>query len=178
MEKQKVRDIMLSKRKEISNKKELSTIIVHKIMNLAIYKKAHVIALYKSLNSEVDTNELINDALFNKIVLLPKILDDKMIFIKVDKSTTYLKSKIGVMEPVGEIYQGNIDLIIVPGISFDKKLNRLGFGKGYYDKYLKDNDIYKIGVCFDKVVTSMLPTNEFDVSMDLVITDKRTIKKV
>ena len=88
------------------------------------------------------------------------------------RNTKYKKGKLGVMEPIGNIYLGNIDLIIVPGISFDKELNRLGFGKGYYDKFLSENNIFKVGICFEKQIVSKLPVDSYDVKMDLVITDK------
>lgn len=178
MNKNDIRRIMLDRRKEIINRNKLSTIIVNKILNLDIYKKARVVALYKSLDTEVNTNDLIIQSLVDKIVLLPKIVNDEMVFIKIDKDTEYIKSRIGVMEPNGDIYTGDIDLIIVPGVSFDEELNRLGFGKGYYDKYLASKNIFKIGICFDNQVIKLLPVNDYDIKMDLVVTDKRLIKKV
>lgn len=178
MEKDEIRKIMLNKRKRINDKGKLSTNIGDKIKNLDIYQKAHVIAFYKSLIDEVNTDYLINYTLLEKIVLLPKIVDNKIEFIRITNDTKYVKSKIGVMEPIGDVYTGNIDLIIVPGLAFDKKLNRLGFGMGYYDRYLNDKNIFKIGVCFDSQLVNLLPVNELDIKMDLVITDKRLIKKV
>ncbi len=172
MNKNELRKLMINKRKLISNKKELSEIITNKIINLDNYKNAKVIALYNSLNDEVDTRELINKSIDNKIVLLPKVIDDKMVFIKANRATKYVKSSFGVLEPIGDIYLGNIDLIIVPGVAFDKNLNRLGFGMGYYDKYLSNKDIYKIGICFYEQLVDELETNEHDIKMNLVITEK------
>ena len=176
MNKDEVRDQMLNKRKAILNKKYLSTIIVNKLINLEIYKKTRVIALYKSLKDEVDTSYLISKSIKEKIVLLPKVIDNKMEFIIVNRSTKYKKSNIGVLEPIGDIYTGNIDLIIVPGVSFDNKLNRLGFGKGYYDKYLINKHINKIGICFDKQIAELLPIDNHDIKMDMIITEKRVYK--
>lgn len=177
MNKEIIRFKMLNLRKMILNKKLLSTIIVKKIITSDIFKKSSVIALYYSLTNEVDTSLLMNKC-FNKKVLLPKILNNKMVFVEIGKDTKYLKSKIGVMEPIGKEYIGKIDLIIVPGVAFDKQLNRLGFGKGYYDKYLTNKDVYKIGICFDKQIIKELPTTTFDISMDMVISEKRVLKKV
>ena len=176
MNKDELRKLMINKRKDILNKKELSTIIVDKLMNMDIYKKSRVIAIYNSLSSEVDTSYLINESLKEKIVLLPRIINDKMVFIIINKDSLYEKSRIGVMEPIGNIYDGIIDLIIVPGLAFDKNLNRLGFGMGYYDKYLSNNDIYKIGLCFDEQIIESVPVNEFDIKMDMIITKKRVFK--
>ena len=172
MKKDIIRKEMINKRKNILNKKKISTIIVDKIINLDIYKKSQVIALYNSMPSEVDTKELIKVSLNNKKVLLPKIVNNKMIFIEVSESTRYKKSRIGVLEPDGIESKEKPDLIIVPGVSFDKKCHRLGFGMGYYDKYLENNDIYKIGICFSEQIVDSLPISELDVPMNLVIKEK------
>ena len=171
MNKNEVRSLMIEKRKSIINKKELSTIIVDKLLNLDIYKKAKVIALYRSLKDEVDTSLLIAKSLKEKIVLLPKVMDNKMIFIRINQDTIFKKSTFGVLEPIGEVFNDNIDLIIVPGVSFDKELNRLGFGSGYYDKYLSNKNIYKIGIGFDAQIVSNLPVDNYDIKMDMIITD-------
>lgn len=172
MNKNEIRKIILDKRNKIINKKDLSTRIVSRVINFDVYKKANVIALYKSMASEVDTTDLINNSK-NKIILLPKIVNEKMEFILISNDTKYTKSNFGVMEPIGNIYMGNIDLIIIPGVSFDKERNRLGYGKGYYDKYLSDKDIYKIGICFNEQIVNLLPTTNLDIKMDMVVTEDR-----
>ena len=174
MNKFELRKEMLNKRKNILNKKELSTVIVNKIIDLDIYKESRVVALYNSLPNEVDTKDLINKSL-DKIVLLPKIINNEMVFIEIDSNTKYEKSSIGVLEPLGTIYNGPIDIIIVPGVAFDRKLNRLGFGKGYYDRYLSNKEIYKVGICFSGQLIDTLPTDNHDIKMDLVITEKELI---
>ncbi len=178
MNKNELRKVLIIERNNILNKDNLSTIITNKLLELDIYKKAQIIALYNSLESEVDTNYLIQELLKNKIVLLPRVIDDEMVFIKINNNTIYENSNLGIMEPVGEIYNNKIDLIIVPGVAFDYHFNRLGFGKGYYDKYLRNNSIYKIGVCFDKQLISQLPIDSYDIPMDMIITEKRVLKKV
>ena len=174
MNKSDLRKQMLIKRRNILNKKELSTIIVNKIINLEIYKESRVVALYNSLKDEVETRDLIIKSL-DKTLLLPKIINDKIEFIKIDNNTKYEKSSFSVMEPIGTIYNGPIDIIIVPGVAFDRNLNRLGFGKGYYDKYLSHKDIYKIGICFNEQLLDTLPTDSFDIKMGLIITEKEFI---
>ena len=175
MNKDIIRKQMLLKRKEINDKEKISTIIVDKIINLDIYKKSKVVALYNSLNNEVDTKYLINKSLKEKIVLLPRIIDNQIVFIEINNNTKYEKSNIGVLEPIGKEYLGNIDLIIVPGVSFDRKRNRLGFGMGYYDKYLYNKNIYKIGIGFNEQLIDELPVDKYDIKMDLIITEKELI---
>ena len=176
MNKEQLRKIMIQKRKNILNKKEISTIIVNKLMNLDIYKEARAIALYNSLSDEVDTSYLINESLKEKIVLLPKIINNKIVFIIINKDTLYEKSEFGIIEPIGDIYQGIIDLIIIPGLAFDSNLNRLGFGMGYYDKYLETSNSYKIGLCFDEQIIDNVVVEPHDIKMDMIITKKRVYK--
>ena len=175
MNKNIIRKQGLLTRKNISNKKELSRVIVDKLLNSDIYQKAKVVALYYSLPMEVDTKELINKSLTKKEVLLPKVIKDKMIFIKINSKTKYIESNFKVLEPIGKEYHGNIDLIIVPGVMFDKKMNRLGYGKGYYDKYLSKKNIYKIGLCFNDQVIDILPCEKHDIKMNMIITEKEKI---
>ena len=86
--------------------------------------------------------------------------------------------------PFGAIFFGchgeictNIDVIIVPGLAFDQSGNRLGFGSGYYDKFLNSQSIeYKIALAFDFQVVDKIDIIEHDVPMDLIITENRTIK--
>lgn len=167
-----IRKEMLLIRKNISNKKSKSKVIETKLLNLEIYKKTRVVAIYNSMKDEVSTNYLIKESLKSKIVLLPKIINNKMIFIKIDRDTKYQKSPFKILEPIGREYIDKIDLIIVPGVSFDRYLNRLGYGKGYYDKYLANSNSYKIGICFDEQITNDLPVEETDIKMNLVITEK------
>ena len=173
MNKSELRKILIEKRREIKNKKELSKTIINRLINLDIYQKSKVIAVYNNMKDEVDTSYLINEYLKDKTILLPRIIDNEMVFIKINQHIKYIKSNFGVLEPIGSIYLGNIDLIIVPGVSFDDNLNRLGYGKGYYDKYLNNSNSYKIGLCFSEQMISNLPNEAHDIKMDMVITENR-----
>lgn len=173
MNKDILRRKMLLKRKAIVNKEEQSAMIIQKIMNLDVYKKAKVIGLYKSLPNEVNLEELINYSLnIGKIVLLPRVIKDNLVFIKINNNTVYEKSLFKVLEPEYKkenIYQDKIDLVIVPGLCFDYHYNRLGYGKGYYDRFLAQINTYKIGVCFKEQMITNVCCNENDIPMDLVI---------
>ena len=176
MDKKSLRKELIEIRKSIDNKKDKSTIIVNKIIKLKDYRNANVVALYKALQDEVDIDYLINYSLnCGKIVILPRVKDNNLIFIKVDKDTIYEKSSMSIEEPIYDkekVYNGNIDLIIVPGLGFDNNYNRIGYGKGYYDRFLRNNDVMKIGVCFSKQIRKSIPANKEDITMDLVIHDK------
>lgn len=173
MDKQTLRKEYLEIRKNILDKDIKSKLIFNKIVNTIEYRQCKTIALYKSLDSEVNTDELIDYSLsVGKIVLLPKVINNDLVFYKITKETILIKSAFGVYEPIEENnYNGNIDLIIVPGVCFDKNNNRLGFGKGYYDRYLSNNSIKKIGICFKEQLLDNIPTDINDMKMDLIITD-------
>ena len=170
--KKELRKEIIYLRDNLEDRYNKSMIIKNKIMNLDIYKNSKVIALYSSMKSEVDTKELIKESLeLGKRVLLPRILNkNKMIFIEINNDTNYERSTFGVLEPIG-IEEKNIDLMIIPGVAFDKDNNRLGYGRGYYDKYLKDKNIYKIGICFHEQLVDNIEVDEHDIKMDLIITD-------
>ena len=84
----------------------------------------------------------------------------------------------GIMEPIEQkttVDESEIDLIIVPGVAFDRQLNRMGRGKGYYDRLLSTLQVPKIGICFDFQLQDMIPIEPFDKKMDMIITEKEVI---
>ncbi len=163
-------------RQNIINKDKKSEMIFNKLISSDEYKKSNIIALYYSLKSEVNTLELIKYSLKNnKIVLLPKVINNDMVFYKIESLNNLIKSNFGIMEPSNGIIfdKNNIDLIVVPGVCFDKYLNRIGFGKGYYDKYLSNSNIYSIGICFQEQISDgMIITDKTDIKLKKIITDK------
>lgn len=172
-------------RNEIQDKQTKSQIIINKLSKSKIYKKSKVIALYSPINNEVNINDLFNIAQNdNKIISYPKITSEtSMSFyqvtslndLKLDKEGKY---KIKQPQNKNIINQDKIDLMIIPGIAFDTNKNRIGYGKGYYDKYLLNSpNIYKIGICYnEQILKESIDINNHDISMDEVITDKITIK--
>ncbi len=170
-------------RKYIINKEEKSNQIFLNLIDLDIFKSSNIIGIYCSMIDEVDTFKIIEYCLLNdKEVLVPKLNNEgTMNFYKItDINDLLFKNKFGIVEPISNIRQDNMELMIVPGICFDLYLNRIGFGKGYYDKYLMDKNVYKIGICFDRQIldSDFINTNEYDIPMNLIITDKRKIKSI
>ena len=178
-EKEKIRKEYLQIRENISNKDEKSDLIFKKIIQLEEYKNAKTIALYKNLKNEVSTSKLIEESLkLNKKVVLPRVVQDDLIFYQIHSLTDpFKKSSFGVLEPQNSnlIDKHTIDLVITPGVCFDKEKNRLGFGKGYYDRFLNTISVKTIGICFEEQIIKkkFLPKNEYDYQLDKIVTDKK-----
>lgn len=186
MNKSELRKYYLNVRKNIVDTDFKSRIIVEQILNHSKYKNSKVIGLYSSYLNEVNLNKLVNESLLNnKIVAFPIVVDEfNMIFSKIT-SLDELKymNKYKIKEPIiikkNIINPESLELILVPGVCFDYHKNRIGYGKGYYDRYLeKCNNSYNIGICFDEQLIKRIyiENNLYDKSLDEIITDKRKIK--
>jgi 5-formyltetrahydrofolate cyclo-ligase len=154
-------DILLSKSISICSKIEL----------LDCFINANTIVSYWPLAKEVDLTILNNKYSQKKTILLPDIADNE-IYLKQYSSEDKLETgSLGIKVPVGKkiIKFEEIDLVLVPGIAFDTQGNRLGRGKGYYDRFLKKITAHKLGICFDFQQFDNIPINEYDVSVDEVI---------
>ncbi|MFC1769173.1 5-formyltetrahydrofolate cyclo-ligase [Nanoarchaeota archaeon] len=143
-------------------------------------KKFKNIMVYASFDGEVDTHVLINELLKQKKnVILPKIRDRLLMPIKISGFEDLLPGRYGILEP-----QQNttfpikkIDLIILPGVCFDKNCHRIGFGEGYYDKFLPKLNCPIIALAFDFQIVEKIQNDPHDVPVDLIITEKRIIKR-
>jgi 5-formyltetrahydrofolate cyclo-ligase len=167
------RRVILKKRNRLSKKDiiEKSKIIKEKLFSSKEYKKAKTIMFYVSFGSEVDTINMIKESL-NKTVCVPVVKDDKIIpsIIKEVKELNK-KNKYKIPEPskIRKIKKQDIDLVIVPGIVFDKQNHRIGYGKGYYDAFLKKLKAKKIGLAFSLQILEIIPKDEWDIKLDKII---------
>lgn len=161
--------------------KEKSSIIFKNVDTLQVVKESKYVMSYWSLPDEVNTHEWNQEKVKEgKLILLPCIVGDSMIlrfFEGVNKMVQV--PPFNILEPLGEIFMDydKIDIIIVPGIAFDRSFNRLGRGKGFYDRFLKNIKTIKIGICFDFQLFDSIPADRNDITMDYIITEKEIIKR-
>ena len=189
MEKQEIRKEIKSLCKENADRLAgESERICKRIIESEQYEKAEVILAYMALADEVHLSAVISDALKkNKKVAVPKITDFEngvMHFFYLDAvqalSSQTQSGTLGINEPdeqkasplnINEIKNKNI-LILVPGRAFTKKGDRLGRGKGFYDRFLgnglRSNNVVLAGVCFDFQIKKSLPVDDRDIKMDIV----------
>ncbi len=151
-----------------------SKAIKNKLFKTAVFKKAKRIMFYLSFGGEVDTREMIKEALaLGKEVILPVCRNSMLKACLFDSSMGLRKGVYGILEPKLKNYVDpkKINLVACPGIAFDKKGNRLGRGKGYYDRFLKklSPKAASLGLAFSFQVLPSVPTSSTDVKVDKVI---------
>ncbi len=159
---------------------EKSRQIEERLFNFNKYKESKAIMFYVSINSEVHTHEMIQKALLDKRVIVPKVVHHEIEpSIVLDFDSLIPSGKFGILEPIEamKIAYKNIDLVLVPGIAFDKQGHRIGYGFGYYDKFLaKVPKAIKIGLAYDFQIIDDVPKEEHDVPVDFIVTEKRIIE--
>ena len=149
------------------------------ILEIKSKHKILSIGLYYPINSEISPLKLIEfcENLSIKICL-PVICKNKneLIFSKFDNKMNITKNEYGIIEP-NKISQIIPDIIFVPMVGFDKTLNRLGYGKGYYDRTIsklrKLKKIFVIGLAYDNQMVRNIPSENHDEKMDIILTDKK-----
>ena len=160
-------------------RKKASKTIAEKFFNTVYYINSTSILIYYPFRSEVDTTIVIKKALKDgRNIILPRISGLRLELFYVDDPKKQLKKGVyDIMEPNAVLCRkariSDIDLAIVPGVGFDKNLNRLGYGGGFYDKLLLciPKGVKKIAFCFDIQIIDRIPVSKDDIKVDLLITD-------
>lgn len=172
----KVRDSLNIKEKETMDNR-----IFNQLINSELYINAKSIFIYLSFGTEIDTNKIINKALEDKKeVYIPKIYksDKSMKAIRLSSFKDLKENSMGILEPINDsnfIEKENIDLIIVPGVVFDFKGNRIGYGGGYYDRYLESiKDLgNKVVLAYDLQIVDFIEPELHDITFDYIITNTK-----
>ena len=190
-EKKILRKEILTKRKNIDivEKEKMDRKICDKFYESKYYRDAKNIFIYISYDSEINTKEIINKALIdNKKIYVPRTefktrLMDAVEIISLDN---LIESEYGILEPSIEephIEPNELDLIVVPGVAFDRNGGRMGYGAGFYDRYFKKiskdkmKKIVKLALAYDFQILEDVPMNEQDVPVNYIITEKEFIHR-
>jgi 5-formyltetrahydrofolate cyclo-ligase len=170
-----------------------SLAIAEKLYSLPQFNEAKTVFLYASFGCEVETPALISHCLMRKIKTgLPKVIkaDDRLRFFLIRNLEELSPGCWGIHEPPDDedraILPAEADIIIVPGVAFDDNCNRLGHGKGYYDRFLgslnrklkpdgHEAKSYFAGLAYEEQIVPSLYCGPYDIKMDAVITEKRII---
>ena len=137
------------------------------------YREAKTVYGYLPYNQEVRTVPMLERALRDgKRVAVPKVYGDTMKFIYLDDLSQVAKSDMGIPEPIadGPVAEDRTALVLMPGLAFDKEGHRVGYGGGYYDKFLTaEPDHPTVALCYEFQMLPRLDTEEFDIPVDLVL---------
>lgn len=155
--------------------------IVIKILDLPEYIKAKFIFIFVGVKDEIDTKPLIEASLAaGKTVAVPKCKKNSVMDAVVIKSLNDLKSGyFGLLEPIDSshiLMPSEIDFAIIPCLSCDTRGNRLGYGGGYYDRYLSGAAFPYAVVCRDESISESIPTESFDIQSPIVITETKLLR--
>lgn len=184
-----MKNTLRKKYKELRNNfkdgKICSEVVAEKFLASDEYKMCKSVFTFLNFGSEICTDIIIKKALSDKkLVALPYMTGNlhEMVFIKIKSLNDLCKNKIGIYEPVYDTENIAVSdestIIIVPGLVFDKNGYRIGYGGGYYDKYLSENKyMLSVGLAFDFQLIDDVPYEEFDVKTDMIITDRRVINE-
>lgn len=184
MDKKILRKRLIEKRKSLDKveKAKWDKIISEKIIKSDCFKKAEQVLVFSSTDDEFDTRYIIERCRESyKRVFYPRCIDKdgNMSFFKVDSVGDLTFGSFGILEPKETckkyIPQDN-DLVIVPCLSADKQKNRIGYGKGYYDRFLKDFNGVSISPCYDILLEDEIPTDKYDMQINIIVTDKEVIQ--
>lgn len=181
MQKEAIRRTVLAKAIELSTseRKERSSKIMTELFSSTEFKNARTIMSYVSKRDEVDTSEVIKASLkMSKEILVPVTIPEERKLVPsrlIDFDKDLALGPYGILQPTPEsirpVSPDQIDLVIVPGVAFDKFGNRLGRGAGYYDRFLAGvpKKIPRIGLAFDFQVLPVLPKDCHDLPVDKVL---------
>jgi len=160
-----------------------SVAIGKRLGSLHGFQTARAIAFFSSTQGEVNTDEMIDSSLREgKKISMPKVNTKSVgiTFYQIHSRKDMKVGKYGILEPDGDhgsiVTRHELDIMIVPGIAFDGNCNRLGYGKGYYDSFLREIGAMKVGLAFDFQIVPKIDRVEGDVQMDFVITESRLLR--
>lgn len=168
-----VKELMSNLSNEYCQKSD--ELIYQKLINSKEFQKAKILFIYVSKDKEVDSKKIIEYSLNkNKIICVPKCIDNNMKVYRIESLSDLEPGNFNILEPKSyckEIDKKDIDLNIIPCLTCDENGNRLGYGKGYYDRFLSDIDSLKICLCRKKLLQKAINFNEHDIKMNIIITD-------
>lgn len=174
MHKEVVRKEALRRRK-IGYSLSASAKICKKAASLPAFQNAKNVMIYLPTGTEVDTSLLLSLCRkTGKKVFAPRVVNNEIMEAALIDERAFQKGAFGIWEPLGKPAD-SLDLIFVPGVVFDKNRNRIGYGRGYYDRFLRNMDSVTVGLAFSCQIVPILPADAHDIKMDIVITEEGII---
>jgi len=180
-----LRQQILARRRELTHEEwlESSRKATLQVLSLPEFTRAECIALYAPAHNETDTAGILEAAFTaGKRVLYPAVCGHHMVFRQVEGLHCLQEGCFGILEPCPtgiDHLADEPDLIVVPGVAFDRHGHRVGYGKGYYDRFLlhPGRSAHLVGLCHDfQLVAADIPAEEHDIRMEIIVTDQRVVR--
>ena len=156
-----------------------SAAIEKRVLSADFYQNAQIVFCYASFRREADTWGILERILRDgKRLLVPRTLKDgQMLAVEIKSLDDLVPGRFGLREPASRLESDLVpDLVLVPGVAFSPAGDRVGFGKGYYDRCLsKYPEALRAALCFEVQLFEDIPAEAFDIPMDLILTEKREI---
>ena len=182
-DKKELRSYIKTKRKSVENKAEKDSLVAQNLLSLDEIKKADTVFFFFSLDDEICTDEIVRILLDSgKSVGAPYCVDNNgnMDFYYITDFDDLRIQSFGVREPVIEkckkVTSFDNTIIILPGLCFDSNGNRLGYGKGYYDRFLQIHSLISVGLCYNSLIVKKVPTDMYDKKADIIVTENDIIR--
>lgn len=177
MDKRELRRIIGEKKRALSAREieQRSAALAEKLFQTDAYREAQFLYGYLSFNQEVRTRPILQRAWADgKRVAVPKVIGDEMRFIWLGSFDDLSEGRFGILEPTndGPVADDDTALVLMPGLAFDRQGRRVGYGGGYYDRWLAEHPGHRtIALCYDFQLLENLETEAHDIRVDIVITE-------
>jgi len=151
--------------------------IQKKLKKIESFRNAQKIGAYYPTGSEILTQDIMQEALSNgKEIFLPKVIGKEMEFRKIIDFSNLERGSFDIMEPRDECpVNNNLDIILVPTVGISPSGVRLGYGHGYYDRFLTKNKIKTISLTLEKQIIKNIPRSDYDIIIDWIVTEDRVL---
>lgn len=180
MDKRQLRSAVKAAKRDLTQEQRAQAVarVFEQVEQLPQFADARNVLIYYSLPDELSTVEAIDRWSGFKNLFLPRVNGDELDILPYDPAKLF-HGAYNIVEPTGDtlVDVADIDLIIVPGVAFDRASNRLGRGKGFYDRLLRNAKAVKVGVAYQCQIVESIPTDEYDIPMDIIVADNEVITR-
>lgn len=187
--KEEIREDLLRRKRQLSDAAQKNNTIQDKVLESDLYRGADSVLVYVAKGCEAETDKILQDALGNKSLFVPVTVQHpqpgkrELQISEVNSLSELRRGSFRVPEPRKPNLAGNLEkkaapeLLVVPGVAFSEDKDRLGYGSGYFDRYLSQisSESVIVGLAYEQQVVKDLPVEEHDIAVDYVITGRRTI---
>ncbi len=178
--KQEIREMVRQKREALSPREATlkSSCIAEILLDFPRFKKAGIVGAFAAIRNEPDLRRMLERVMTQKKICFPVVEENEELeFYQINNYQELRAGNYEIPEPDKAVAQKmtkeSFEVVLVPGIAFDANGYRIGYGKGYYDKFLAGIKAIKIGIAYDFQIVQAVPFEEHDLSMDYIITEKK-----